>query len=198
MLGNLILEAPHIWKLIRHQLIGNNGKPDELGNAAGGFVRKTEVKNNAQQGSYWYRFFKPDDPMISSGTTKTYDALISLGASYTVEENILSTGAVVTVPTGEAMASFGWICMVDLGRTGYLHVKKEGVLKSEIPARIVYRQQDPDHYYIDLDTLIFGEENAKIDFVTYNGNAFDVTDICIPIMFRIASRAALNLEKPFY
>ncbi len=194
MLGNLIFEAPHIWKLIRHQLIGNRGKPDELGNAVGGFVRKTEVKHNAQQGSYWYRFFKADDPMINGGTTKTYDATLTT----VTEENILATGNVVTVPTGEAMASFGWIIMVDLGRRGYLHVKKEGVTKSELPARIPYRQLNPAGYYVDLDTVIFGEENALVDFVIYNGNAFDVTDVAIPIMFRIASRAALNLEKPFY
>lgn len=194
MIGNLIFDAPHIWKLIRHQLIGNGGQPDANGNAVGGFVRQTEIKHNAQQGSYWYRFFKPDDSMISGGTAKTYDATLTS----VTEENILATGAVVTVPTGEAMASFGWICMADLGRRGYLRVKKEGVVKSEVPARIVYRQQDPEHYYIDLDTVIFGEENAKIDFVIYNGNAFDVTDVVVPIMFRIASRAALNLEKPFY
>jgi len=116
------------------------------------------------------------------------------------EEHILAnaTGVPITVPTGEAAASFGWICMSDLGRAGYLHVKKEGVVKSELPARVVYRQQNPDHYYVDLDTVIFGEENAKIDYVIYNGNAFDVSAIVIPILFRIASRAALNLEKPFY
>ena len=194
MIGNLIFEAPHIWKLIRHQLIGNGGKPDALGNAVGGFVRETEVKHNAQVGSYWFRFFKPDDPMITGGTTKTYDAALTTAT----EENLLALGAVVTVPTGEAVASFGWICMVDLGRRGYLHIKKEGVLKSEIPARVVYRQQDPAHFYFDMDMVIFGQENAKLDFVIYNGNAFDVTDVCIPILFRIASRAALNLEKPFY
>jgi hypothetical protein len=194
MIGNLILEAPHIWKLIRHELIGNGGKPDADGNAVGGFVRQTEIKHNAQSGSYWYRFFKPDDPMISGGTAKTYDATLTT----ITEENILATANVVTVQTGEAVAVFGWICHADLGRRGYLHMKKETVLKSELPARIVYRQQDPDHTYVDLDTVIFAEENAKLDFVIYNGNAFDVTDIVIPIMFRIAPRAALNLEKPFY
>ena len=194
MLGDLIFEAPHVWKLIRDQLIGNGGKPDANGNAAGGFVRDTELKHNAQTGTYWYRFFRPEDKMITGGTTKQYYATMTT----VTEENILATANVVTVPTGEAAASFGWICMADLGRAGYLHVKKEGVIKSELPARIVYRQQNPSHYYVDLDTVIFGEENAKIDYVIYNGNAFDVSAIVIPILFRIASRAALNLEKPFY
>ena len=194
MLGDLIFEAPHIWKLIRDQLIGNGGKPDANGNALAGFVRDTEIKHNAQAGTYWYRFFRPEDPMINGGTTKQYYSTMTT----VTEENILSTGNVVTVPTGEGAASFGWICMSDLGRAGYLHVKKEGVTKSELPARIVYRQQNPDHYYVDLDTVIFGEENAKMDYVIYNGNVFDVAAICVPILFRIASRASLNLEKPFY
>lgn len=193
MLGNLIFEAPHIWKLIRDQLIGNGGKPDKNGNALGGFVRQTEIKHNAQPGSYWYRFFKPTDPMITGGTAYTYDATFT-----TVTEEDLLALVIVTVPTGEALASFGWICMVDLGRAGYLLVKKEGVVKSELPARVAYRQQNPEHYYIDLDTVIFGEENAKVNYIIRNGNPFDVTDVCIPILFRIASRAALNLEKPFY
>ena len=193
MIGDLIFEAPHVWKLIRHQLIGNDGRPDPNGNAIGGFVRDTEIKHNAEPGEYWYRFFRPDDPMISGGTAKVYYSTLTT----VTEENLLSLGAVVTIPTGEAAFTCGWICKMDLGRAGYLHVKKETVVKSELPARVAYRQQNPKHYYVDLDTAIFAEENAKLDFVIYNGCPSDMTGVCIPLMFRIASRAALNLEKPY-
>lgn len=192
MIADLIFEAPHIWKVIRNELIGNGGKPDANGDAVGGFVRTTEKKNNARKGEYWYRFFRPDDSMISGGTAQDYYAEFTT----VTEESILATGSVVQVPTGEAVASFGWICNIDLDAGGYLLVKKEGVTKSEIPARIVWRQKDPKHYYVDLDTVIFGEENARIDYIAYNGYGSDRSGIVIPIMFRIASRAALNLEKP--
>lgn len=193
MIGELIYKAPHVWKLIRELLIGNGGRPDGNGNAVSGFVRDTEIKHNATPGEYWYRFFRPNDPMITGGTEKQYYSTLTT----ITEENILSTGNVVTVPTGEAAASFGWICKMDLGRAGYLHIKKESVIKSELPARVVFRQQNPEHYFVDLDTVMFGEENAKLDYVIYNGVPADMTGVCVPILFRIASRAALNLEKPF-
>lgn len=192
MIAPLMFEAPHVWKLIRNELIGNGGQPGKNGQALGGYVRQTEIKHNAEPGSYWYRFMRPEDPMISGGTAKQYYSTFTA----VTEENILSTGADVTIPTGEAAASFGWICMVDLGEDGYLDVKKETVLKSRIPARLAWRQQNPEHYFVDLDTTIFAEANANIDFVTYNGNAGDRTGIVIPIMFRIATRSALNLERP--
>lgn len=195
MIGTLIFEAPHVWKLIRDQLIGNDGVPDSSGDAAGGFVKKTEVKNNAAPGDYWYRFFRPNDPMINitaSGAAQDYYALFETG----VAEEILASTFVMTVPTGEAVAIFGIICNLDLGRAGYIHILKENVVKVEVPARIAWRQQNPPHYYVDLDTVIFGTENARINFRVHNGTPSDMTGIVIPIMFRIATRAALNLEKP--
>lgn len=194
MIGTLIFEAPHMWKLIRELLIGNGGRPAGDGSALGGFVRDTEIKNKANPGTYWYRFFKPDDSMITGGSAQDYYATLTTVA----EENILATGNVITVPTGEAAASFGWICLADLGKAGYLRVKKEGIVKSELIARVAYRQQNPDGYFFDLDTVMFGEENAKLDYIIYNGNPFDISAIVIPILFRIASRAALNLEIPIY
>lgn len=192
MIGNLIKEAPHIWKLIRNELIGNDGTPGDGGRALGGYVREAEKKHNAEPGTYWYRFFRPDDSLVG-GTAKTYYATFTT----VTEENVLATGSVMTVPTGEAAAIFGIICLLDLGEDGYIQIKKETVTKVSIPALIPYRQQNPTGYYIDLDTVIVGEENAKLDFVTYNGHGADRAGIVIPLMFRIATRSALNLERPY-
>lgn len=192
MIGNLIKEAPHVWKLIRNELIGSDGTPGDNGRALGGIVRATEQKHNAEPGSYWYRFFRPDDALVG-GTAKQYYATFTT----VTEEHLLAASAAMTVPTGESAAIFGIICMLDLGEDGYIHIKKETVTKVSLPALIPYRQQDPEGYYVDLDTVIVGEENAKLDFVVYNGHGADRAGIVIPIMFRIATRSALNLERPY-
>jgi len=195
MLGTLIFEAPHVWKLIRDQLIGNGGVPDGEGNAVGGFVQDTERKNNAQSGDYWFRFFRPDDPMIDRstiGSAQDYYAEFTI----TTEEEILASTFPITVSTGESVVIFGIICNFDLGKAGYIRIKKENVLKVEVPARVPWRQQNPPHYYVDLDTVIYGRENARINFIVYNATPSTMTGIVIPIMFRIATRAALNLERP--
>jgi hypothetical protein len=193
MIGTLLFESPHVWKLIRDQLIGNGGQPDKNGNAVGGFVRETELKNNAAVGTYWYRFVRPNDSVVGS-TQYQYDVTCTT----VTEEKLFAIAAVVQVPTGEATASFGWYCDVDLGQNGYLLIKKEGVVKSEVIARLVWRQQNPKYYFFDLDTVVFGEENASIDYLAYNAYGSDRVGHVYPLLFRIASRAKLNLEKAVY
>lgn len=193
-ISDLLKEAPHVWKLIREQLIGNEGRPESgTGYAADGIVRETEMKHNAPKGSYWYRFFRPDDSGIG-GTAKQYYATMTT----VTEEHLLAGTTANTVPTGESWASFGWYCRADLGKAGYLVVKKENVAKSEIPARIVYRMKKPNHVYVDLDTYIVGHENASIDWIVYNGMGHDLSVVVIPLLFRIATRSALNLEQPIF
>ncbi len=193
MLGTLIFEAPHVWKLIRDQLIGNGGSPDKNGDAVGGFVRATEIKNNAAPGTYWYRFIRPNDTVV--GTTQyQYDVTCTT----VTEEKIFASAAVLQVPTGESTACFGWYCDVDLGQNGYLRILKEGVEKSLLIARVVWKQQNPPHFYFDLDTVIFAEENASVDYLAYNAYGSDRVGHVFPLLFRIASRAKLNLEKAIY
>lgn len=193
MIGTLIFEAPHVWKLIRDQLIGNGGQPDENGDALGGFVRQTEIKNNAPKGTYWYRFIRPNDSVVGS-TQYQYDVTCTTSTA----EHLFAIATVLQVPTGEATAYFGWYCDVDLGQNGYLRVLKENVEKSLIIGRLVWRQQNPRHYYFDLDHVIFAEENATVDYQAYNAFGSDRTGHVFPLLFRIASRAKLNLEKAVY
>jgi len=176
MIGDLMKEAPHVWNMIR----------DFMKN----IVSETERKHNATPGTYWYRFFRPDDNGIG-GTAKQYYATLTT----VTEEHLLAATSQITVPTGEALASFGWICTYDLGKAGYLKVKVEGVEKDLLAARFVYRQQDPAHYYIDFDKIFVGHENAKLDYVIYNGMGHDLSAIVIPILFRVAPRPALNLDQ---
>jgi hypothetical protein len=177
MIGNLIKEAPHMWTVIKDLL--------KL------YVNEAEKRYGAPKGSYHYRFMRPDDSMISGGTQYTYYATMSTAAA----EDILATAAVLTVQTREAIMSCGWYLDTDLDMGGYLLVQKEGVTKSELPARFVWRQKKPDHFYLDLDTIVYAEENARLRYITYNAFGADRVAISLPILFRIAPRAALNLER---
>lgn len=191
MIENLKLTAPHILDLIKDQLIGGGGIPDENGNAhPDSLVWEAEKQYNAKHGTYWYRFFRPNDPFVG-GTEKVYYATFTT----VTEEELLALGSAITVKTREMIAIFGWICDIDLGRAGYLQIKKHGTVKQELHPRIVWRQQKPDNMYIDLDTVIYGVENEVFNFIVYNGYGADRSGIVIPIMFRIASRSALNLDK---
>ena len=153
------------------------------------YVRKTEAKAKAPPGSYWYREFLPDDPGIG-GTAKTYTATMS----NTVEEHLLAQATAITVPTANAYVSFGWYLDADLGDGGYLRTEKNSVVKSETIARMVYNQKDPKHMYLDFDHIIFGQEQDLIGFKIYNGFGADQICMALPVMFRIASKGALNLE----
>lgn len=192
MIGNLKLEAPHIWKLIRDQLIGNGGTPDGAGDAAGGIVRDAEKRYKAEKGDYWYRFWRADDPMVyTGGVAYTYSATYSTAA----EEDLLALDNPITVSNAEAILSLGWYCELDLDQKGYLKIQKEGVVKSSIPARVVWRQQHPEHFYIDLDCVIKAWEGARVHYKIFNGFGHDMIGVVIPLLFRIASRSILNLEK---
>jgi len=191
LIGNLKLEAPHIWKLIRNELIGNNGVPGENGEALGGIVHEAEVKYNAEPGEYWYRFLRPDDPMFTGGTKQVFAyAMVA-----TTVNDIFAGGQPVVVQTAEAIISFGWYLDSDLDQKGYLLIQKETVDKILTPARIVWRQQNPDHYYIDLNNIIKAFETARVHYKIYNGFAWNVTAIALPLLFRIASKPVLNLER---
>lgn len=190
-IGNYILEAPHLLKIIKNELIGNGGKPDRNGDAVGGYVRAAEIQYSAAKGAYWYRPMRTDDSFTGYTTARTWSQTYT-----TVDaEELLAQGASQTVPTAESMVHFGWYCPLDLGRAGYLQVMKHGVVKEEIPARIVWRQQNPDHMYIDIDKVVHCVQNEVYRVAIYNGTPSDMVGQIMPIMFRIAPRAALNLEK---
>jgi len=191
MIENLRKEAPDLYTLMKDVLIGNKGIPDPEGDAAGGIVRDVEIKYGEPKGSFWFRELRPDDNFVG-GTAHQYYATFTSAT----EEHLLAGSGANTVPTNEAVVIFGWYCDLDLGKNGYLLIKKHGVVKSEIPARIAWRQKSPNHYFLDIDHVITGTENDKIDFIIYNSNGFDVSGVVWPIGFRIAKRASLNLDKP--
>jgi len=171
----LLNEYPELMGIIKNQLIK--------------YVRHSEKKYNAQPGSYWYRFFRPDDPGLG-GTAKTYYATYSNGA----EENLLALGAAITVPTANSYVTFGWYCDMDFTDAGYLRVKKQGVMKQELLARVPYESVSPKYLYLDFDMVIYAQQQEIIDFVAYNGFGADQIGFCFPFMFRIASKSALNLD----
>lgn len=157
------------------------------------YVKMTEKRTRAAPGSYWYRFFEPDDPGIS-GTAQTWSSTFTASTV----EHMLAQSSQITVPTANALVYVGWYCDFEPGTGGYLEVNKQNVTKSLIPARLVYNAKNPKHVYLDLDHVVFGEENELVDFRTYqdhvSGN--DQIGLCFPLLFRIASRSALNLELP--
>lgn len=175
MLSILLNEFPELMGIIKSQLIK--------------YVAYAEKKYNATQGSYWYRFFRPEDSGLG-GTTKVYYATFNNGA----EENFLALGAAITVPTANAYVSFGWYCDMDFTDAGYLRVKKQNIIKSEILARAPYESVSPKYLYLDFDGIIFGQQQESLDFIAYNGFGADQIGFCWPFMFRIASKSALNLE----
>lgn len=151
------------------------------------YVETVERHTHSDPGTMWYRFFRPNDPGIG-GTQYTYSA------SYTnaTEMHILGVAA-ITVPVSNAYVSFGWYVDVDLGDNGYLLVKKQTVTKDELKGRVPYEQQEPRHLYLDFNCVVFSEEQDIVDYVTYNDFGAAQIGICIPFMFRIASKEALNL-----
>jgi len=153
------------------------------------YVRIIERKAKAPAGSYWYRAFRPNDPEIG-GTQRVYTATMTNGA----EEHLLAQSSSITVPAANGYVSFGWYIDADFGVGGYVNAKKNTVVKSEIMARLIYEQKDPDHLYLDLDHVIFGKEQDVIDFIFYNAFGADQVCMALPMMFRIASRSSLNLE----
>ena len=151
--------------------------------------REAERRYNAPAGSYWYRFFRPDDNGLG-GTTKVWKATYTTGA----EENFLALGSAITVPDGNGYAIFGWYVDADMGDAGYLRIKVQDVIKSEILARVVYEVKNPKHFYTDFDNVIVAWNQSKLDPIVYNSFGADQICMAFPIMFRIATKAALNLE----
>ena len=151
--------------------------------------KEAERRYNTKPGSYWYRFFRPDDNGIG-GTANTWKATMTSA----VEEHLLAQATAITVPDANAYVSFGWYLDADLGYSGYLRVLKQDVIKQEIPARAVYEVQNPKHLYLDFDNIIVGVNQEKLDFIIYNGFGADQICFAFPFMFRIATKSALNLE----
>lgn len=175
MLSILLNEHPELMQIIKDKLKA--------------YVGYVEKMYNAPAGSYWYRFFKPDDTGIGGTAHQYYSTITDV-----TEENLLSLGAAITVPTANAYVIFGVYCDFDPNYQGYVHIKKQGVLKNEIPLRMVYEQDHPKYLYLDFDNILFAVEQENFDFVIYSAFGADQAGMCIPFMFRIASKAALNLE----
>lgn len=171
----LINKYPEIMNIIKRKLRA--------------YVAEAERRYNASAGSYWYRFFRPDDAGLG-GTAKTYTATYSNGA----EENFLALGSAITVPVANAYVIFGWYCDADFGVGGYLNIDKQGVEKMLVHARVPYQAQNPKYLYLDFDSVIVGWQQEILDFVAYNEFGADQICMCFPFMFRIASKSALNLE----
>jgi len=152
------------------------------------FTKRAENKYNADPDSFGYRFFRPEDPEIG-GTAKQYYATHTA----VTEEHLLAKATPITVPTANAYVSFGWYCDFDPAQTGYFRVLKQDVVKSELLARVVYEAKNPKHVYLDFDHVIYTEAQEKVDYIIYNGQAFDQIGIAIPLMYRIADKEALGL-----
>ena len=153
------------------------------------YVAEAERRYNASAGSYWYRFFRPNDNGLG-GTNKVYTATYSNGA----EENFFALGASITVPVANAYVVFGWYNDADYGVGGYLNIDKQGVEKMLVHARVPYQNKNPRYLYLDFDSVIVGWQQEILDFVAYNEFGADHINMCFPFMFRIASKSALNLE----
>ena len=155
------------------------------------YVAEAERKYNAEPGSYWYRFIRPDDAGVGAANKeKIYWWTASNGAS----EHLMEAATPMTVPVANAYACFGWYLDADFGDGGYLQIKKQNVVKWEIPARAVYLQENPKHLYIDFDSVIVGYQQELMDFISWNESGAAQKCLCMPFMFRIASKAALNLD----
>ena len=154
------------------------------------FVRKAEKKYNATKGSYWYRFFRPNDTDIG-GTKYQYYATMTDAT----EMHLLAQATAFTIPTAEAYAAFGWYVDGDLGQDGYLLYKKQEREKWELNGRIPYEQKNPDHLYIDFDHVMYGEHKELLDFITYSALGVNQILVSIPVLFRIARKSSLGLLK---
>lgn len=152
------------------------------------YTKRAERKYNADPGSYGYRFFRPDDPQIGGTKLQYY-------ASYTATTpiHLLANATAITVPAANAYISFGWYLDFDPGQAGYLHILKQDVIKSEVIARTVYEAKNPKHVYLDFDHIIYTETQEKVDYLIYNGQAFNQIGVGIPLMYRIADKEALGL-----
>lgn len=180
--GMLQNKYPHIISLMKEQLEN--------------YVRRTEDKARATSGSYWYRFFEPGDP-TSTGTLGTAQTWYST-FEYQTREHMLAAAAAITVPTGNAYVYFGWYLDFEPGTGGYVEALKQDVVKSLIPARLIYDAEEPRHVYLDFDHVIFGQENEIIDFIIYQDHVSAASQIGLgfPLLFRIASYEALGLPLP--
>lgn len=175
MLSMLINDFPEIMNIIKRKLKV--------------YVAEAERRYNSSPGSYWYRFFRPNDPGIArTALTYTY--------TYTTanEEQLLQGAAVLTVPVSNAYVIFGWYNDADYGVGGYLRITKQGVNKSLVHARVPYLSKNPKYLYIDFDAVIVGWQQEVLDIICYNEFGADQVNMCFPFMFRIASKSALNLE----
>lgn len=153
------------------------------------YVAEAERRYNSSVGSYWYRFLRPDDAGIAQ-TIHLYTYTYSNGAA----EHLLEMAAPLTVPVSNAYVSFGWYVDADFGNGGYLQVKKQGVVKSEILALKPYLNENPKYLYLDFDSIVVGWQQEILDFIAWNAFGADQICMCFPFMFRIASKSALNLE----
>ena len=153
-------------------------------------VAEAERRYNAPAGSYWYRFFRFTDPGITGGTTLVYTDTRTTSDA----EEIVSGQSALTVPVSNAYAVFGWYLDADFGNDGYVQIQKQGVTKQELHARAIYLQKNPKHLYIDFDNIIVGYQQEILAFWIYNQFGADQICMCFPFMFRIASKAALNLD----
>jgi len=154
------------------------------------YTRYCEDKYRCQKYEMGFRFFKPDDPGISM-TCNQYDY------TYTTvtEKNLLSQSRPMTVPYRDAYVYLGWYCNTSLGKGGYLKFHKHHVTKNCIDADVVYLQQNPEHYFFDVNHITLLMEMDVAGFITYNANDYDVHGKIYPILYRIATKAALNLES---
>lgn len=178
MLAMLLNDYPELMYVIKKKLLY--------------FVAKAEKKYNADPGDYWYRFWRADDPSIAK-TADVYYGTFGNG----VEDHLLGDGildAGFTVKAGNCFASFGWYLDFDPGDGGYLLIKKQNVVKSSLPARKVYEQKNPKHLYLDFDHVIYSEQQELVDYICYNDFGADQIGLAMPFMFRIATKASLNLE----
>jgi hypothetical protein len=153
-------------------------------------VKESERRYNAPPGSYWYRFFKMDDAILSGGTARTWEQTFTT----TDEEEIIAGTAAIAVPVSMTVAVFGWYCDFDPFAAGYARIAKNGVNKWEMPLRMIYEQQNPRHLYIDLDTVIVGYQQDKLDMYTYQETGGNQIGLSFPFMFVIASKSKLNLD----
>lgn len=176
MLSLLINQYPEIMNIIKSYLIR--------------IVRESERRYNAPVGSYWYRFFRMDDSILSGGTAKTWEQTFTSSD----EEEIIAGTAAIPVPVSMTVAVFGWYLEFDPDAAGYIRIAKNGVNKWEIPARIVYEQQNPKHLYIDFDSVIVAYQQDKLDMYTYQETGVAQIGLSLPFMFLIASKSKLNLE----
>lgn len=149
-------------------------------------VRSSEVRYNATPKTFGFRPLRSNDVGFDS---KSWSGVFPAH----LQSYIAEATSALTIPTSNAWVYFGWITDKDFGINSEFIFLREGVIKSKISSTFVYNCENPAHMFIDIQNITTIKENERVSFEVHNHNGHDIVANVIPIIYRIASQAALNL-----